>query len=73
MAIIRRLLSIDTQYKYPLLRAPIILTSRKYTLSADESWAKKHRKFFKDTFGVDANKNEKASLKNAYRYADLFA
>ena len=70
---IRRLLLTATQYKYPLLRAPIIITSRKYSLSGDENWAKKHRKFFEETLGVDTTKNEKANLKNAYKYAGLFA
>ena len=69
---IRRLLLTATQYKYPLLRAPIIITSRKYSLSADESWALKHKKFFKETLGVDADKKEKASLKNVYQHIDLF-
>ena len=62
-----------TQYNYPLLRAPIIITSRKYSLSADESFELKHKKFFKDTLGVDVNKKEKASLKNVYEHIDLYA
>ena len=70
---IRRLLLTATQYNYPLLSTPIIITSRKYSLSADESFELKHKKFFKDTLGVDVDKKEKASLKNVYEHIDLYA
>ena len=70
---IRRLLLTATQYNYPLLRAPIIITSRKYSLSADESFELKHKKFFKESLGVDVDKKEKASLKNVYEHIDLYA
>ena len=73
MAMIKRLLLTATQYKYPLLRAPIIITSRKYSLSADESFKLKHKKFFKDALGVDVDKKEKASLKNVYEHIELYA
>ena len=73
MAMIRRLLLTATQYKYPPLRAPIILTSKKYSLSADESFKLKHKKVFKESFGVDVDKKEKASLKNVHECMDLFA
>ena len=73
MAMIRRLLLTTTQYKYPLLRAPIIITSRKYSSSTVESFELKHKKFFQNTFGVDVDKKEKASLKNVYEHADLYA
>ena len=61
-----------TQYKYPLLCTPIIITSRKYSLSADESFELKRKKFFRETLGVNADKKEKASLKNVYEHIDLF-
>ena len=73
MAMIRRLLLTATQYKYPLLRAPIIITSRKYSLSADESFELKHKKFFKESLGVDVDKKEKASLKNVYEHINVYA
>ena len=73
MAMIRRLLLTATQYKYSLLRTPIIITSRKYSLSADESFELKHKKFFKDTLGVDVDKKEKASLKNVYEHINVYA
>ena len=73
MAMIKRLLLTATQYKYPLLRAPIIITSRKYSLSADESFKLKHKKIFKDALGVDVDKKEKASLKNVYDHIELYA
>ena len=73
MAMIRRLLLTTTQYKYPLLRAPIIITSRKYSSSTDESFELKHKKFFKETLGVDVDKKEKASLKNVYDHIELYA
>ena len=73
MAMIRRLLLTATQYKYPLLRPPIIITSRKYSLSANESFELKHKKFFKESLGVDVDKKEKASLKNVYEHIDLYA
>ena len=60
---IRRLLLTATQYKYPLLHAPIILTTRQYSLSADEGLAEKHKKLYKETLGVDVNEKEKTSLK----------
>ena len=63
MTMIRRLLLTATQYKYPLLCAPIILTSKKYSLSTDESFKLKHKKFFEETLRVDVDKKEKASLK----------
>ena len=53
---ITRLLLTATQYKYPLLRAPIIIISRQYSLFADESFKLKHKIFFKETLGVDVNK-----------------
>ena len=52
---------------------PIIITSRQYSLSADESFELKHKKIFKDTLVVDVNKKEKASLKNVHEYIDLYA
>ena len=70
---IRRLLLTATQYKYPLLCAPIIITTRQYSLSADEGLADKHKKFFKESLGVDVNEKEKASLKNIHKFVDLFA
>ena len=70
---IRRLLLTATQYKYPLLRAPIIITTRQYSLSTSEDLADKHKKFFKETLGVDVNEKEKASLKNVHEHVDLFA
>ena len=70
---IRKLLLTATQYKYPFLRAPIIITSRQYSLSADESFEWKHKKFFKDTLGVDVDKKEKATLKNVYEHIELYA
>ena len=70
---IRRLLLTATQYKYPLLPAPIIVTARQYSLSGDEGLAEKHKKFFEETLGVDVNKKEKASLKNVHEHVDLFA
>ena len=42
-------------------------------LSTDESFALKHKRFFKETLGVDIDKKEKASLKNVYKHADLYA
>ena len=72
MAMMRRLFLTTTQYKYPLLRAPIIITSRKYSLSADKSFELKYKKIFKNTFGVDADKKEKVSLKNVYEHLELF-
>ena len=60
---IRRLFLTATQYKYPLLCAPIIITSRKYSLSTDESFKLKHKKFFKETLGVDVNKKKSKSQK----------
>ena len=71
MAMIRRLLLTATQYKYSLLRTSIIITSRKYSLSADESFELKHKKFFRETLGVDVDKKEKASLKDAHKHVDL--
>ena len=73
MAMIRRLLLTATQYKYPLLRAPIIITSRKYSLSADKIFELNHKKFFEETLGVDVDKKEKATLKNVYEHIDLYA
>ena len=72
MAMIRRLLLTTTQYKYPLLCAPIIITSRKYSLSADKSFELKYKKIFKNTLGVDADKKEKASLKNVHEHIELY-
>ena len=60
-----------THYKYPLLRTPIIITSRKYSLSAEESFELKHKKCFKETLAVDVDKKEKASLKDAHKHVDL--
>ena len=45
---IRRLLLTATQYKYPLLRAPIIITTRQYSLSTDEGLADKHKNISKN-------------------------
>ena len=70
---LRRLLLTATQYKYPLLRAPIIITSRKYSSSTDESFELKHKKKFQNTLGVDVDKKEKASLKNVYEHLELYA
>ena len=70
---IRRLPLTAIQYKYPLIRAPIIITSRKYSLSANESFELKHKKFFKEALGVDADKEEKASLKNVHEHINLYA
>ena len=56
MAMIRRLLLTATQYNYPLLCAPIIITSKKHSLSADETFGLKHKKFFKETLGIDVDK-----------------
>ena len=44
---IRRLLLTATQYNYSLLHASIIIISRKYSLSADESFELKHKKLLK--------------------------
>ena len=70
---IRRLLLTATQYKYSLLCSPIIITSRKYSLSADKSFELKHKNFFKETLGVDTDKKEKASFKNVYEHIELYA
>ena len=42
-------------------------------LSADKSFELKHKKFFKNTLGVDVDKKEKASLKNVYEHIELYA
>ena len=73
MAMIRRLLLTATQYKYPFLPAPIILTARQCSLSADKGLVEKHKKIFKESLGVDVNKKEKASLKNIHKFLDLIA
>ena len=66
MAMLRRLLITISQQKYPLVRAPFVLTSRQYSLSAnDDSWAQKHKRYFKETFGLE--ENEKVSLKHVYK------
>ena len=48
------------------MRSSFVLTSRQYSLSADDgAWAQKHKRYFKDTFGLD--ENEKVSLKHVYK------
>ena len=63
---LRRLLITIPQQRYPLVRAPFVLTSKQYSLYAeDESWAQKHKKYFKESFGLE--ENEKVSLKHAIK------
>ena len=66
MALLRRLLITLCQQRHPLVRAPFVLTSRQYMISADDgSWTQKHKKYFKESFGLD--ENEKVSLKHVYK------
>ena len=43
------------------------------SLSGDESFKLKHKKFFEETLGVDVDKKEKASLKNVYEHINVYA
>ena len=43
------------------------------SLSPDESFKLKHKKFFEETLGVDVDKKEKASFKKVYEHIDLYA
>ena len=66
---IKYILGVNEQRGYSWL----IITSRMSSLSADESFELKHKKFFKETLGVDVDKKEKASFKKLHEHIDLYA
>ena len=71
MALLRRLLITISQQRYPLVRAPFVLTSQQYSLSAaHELWAQKHKRYFKESFGLE--ENEKVSFKHVYKVMERF-